>query len=128
VAFKAEELTTRIVSGGGVRLCPDDTQQTHRGDEPPCPDDTQRGPDDLPCPDDTQIPDVYPCPDDTQIPPGEYGPCPDDTQLPPPPTGKDQTGDASAPTKPYGSGSSDLAMLRQQMRERLAGEPVEARP
>jgi hypothetical protein len=114
VAFKAEELTTKIGLGGGLRACPDDTQQTNRGDEP--------------CPDDTQIPDVYRCPDDTQPPPGEYGPCPDDTQLPPPPTGYNQPGDASAPTRPYGSSSSGLAMLRHQMRERLAGEPVEARP
>jgi hypothetical protein len=127
VAFKAEELTTRIMAGGGLRPCPDDTQQTNRGDEP-CPDDTQRGPDDEPCPDDTQIPDVYRCPDDTQPPPGEYGPCPDDTQLTHPPTGNKESGDASAPTRPYGSSSSGLAMLRHQMRERLAGEPVEARP
>jgi hypothetical protein len=113
VAFKAEELTTRIMAGGGLRPCPDDTQQTNRGDEP-CPDDTQRGPGDEPCPDDTQIPDVYRCPDDTQP--------------PPPPTRDHQPGDASAPTRPYGSSSSGLAMLRHQMRERLAGEPVEARP
>jgi hypothetical protein len=127
VAFKAEELTTRIGFGGGLRACPDDTQQTDRGEEP-CPDDTQRGPDDEPCPDDTQIPDVYPCPDDTQLPPGEYWPCPDDTQLTHPPTGDNQPGDASTPTKLYVSSPSDLAMLRQQMRERLTQDPASARP
>jgi len=125
VAFKAEELTTKIGLGGGLRACPDDTQQTNRGDELPCPDDTQRGPDDLPCPDDTQIPDVYRCPDDTQPPPGEYGPCPDDTQLPPPPTRDNQPGDASAPTKSY---TSELAMLREEMRERLTQDPSATRP
>jgi hypothetical protein len=108
VAFKAEELTTRIVASGGGRPCPDDTQRKDQGEDP-CPDDTQIPGGEPPCPDDTQIPDAYPCPDDTQL-----------THPP--------TGDASAPARPYGSSSSGLAMLRQQMRERLAGEPVAARP
>jgi hypothetical protein len=129
VAFKAEELTTKIGLGGGLRACPDDTQQTNRGDKP-CPDDTQIPGGEPPCPDDTQIPDAYPCPDDTQIPPREYGPCPDDTQLTPPPTGNNQPGDnqpgdASTPTKSY---TSELAMLREEMRERLTQDPSATRP
>jgi hypothetical protein len=69
VAFKAEELTSKIFpeSGAGIWAgCPQDT--LGKGGKPPCPENTKRQ-----CPQDTLPTGGEPCPQDTRKPPKKAG-------------------------------------------------------
>jgi hypothetical protein len=91
VAFKAEELTSKIFPESGAGMwagCPQDTLgKGGGGGKPPCPENTRRQ-----------------CPQDT-IPPGGQ-PCPQETRRPPK--------KATAPDR------DALALLQAQLRGRLA--------
>lgn len=118
MAFKVQDLMTKIVSGAGPRLwaCPDDSNGNDHGD---CPDDTrsQGCPDDSRhCPDNSRH-----CPDDSNIPPN----CPDDSRVQCP-------DDSNSPTHGLGGtpgyraasrGGEALALLQRQLRERLDSAP-----
>jgi hypothetical protein len=114
MAFKVEDLMTKIIPGAsrGPRIwaCPDDS---HGNDDDQCPDDShgQGCPDDSHgqgCPDDSHgncMNDTRGCPDDSNIPPPN---CPDDSRR---------------PYQAAGRGGEALALLQQQLRERLDGVP-----
>jgi hypothetical protein len=97
VAFKAEELTSKIFpdfAGGLWAGCPQDTMSKDK----PCPDHTKQ-----------------PCDHNTAPPDGGGGghPCPQDTM---PPTAH----------PPRRAAAEALPLLQAQLRERLARGPVEA--
>jgi hypothetical protein len=91
VAFKAEELTTKIFPMLAAGGCPQDTVSKGK---PPCPQNTH-----VPCPDNSR----HPCGGGTQN-------CPQDT-APTTHPGGDRKSVA---------GLADLALLRTQLQERLA--------
>ena len=124
MAFKVEDLMTKIVPGAspGPRIwaCPDDS---HGNDQ--CPDDShgQGCPDDSrgQCPDDSrgQCRDNTRCPDDSNIPNcPDVTRCPDDSNIPP-----NCPDDSRRPYQAAGRGGAALALLQQQLRERLDSAP-----
>jgi hypothetical protein len=114
MAFKVEDLMTKIIPGAspGPRIwaCPDDSH----GNDDQCPDDSHGQ-----CPDDSRDQcrdNTRSCPDDSNIPPN----CPDDSRVQCP-------DDSNPPThgnyQAAGRGSGALALLQRQLRERLDSAP-----
>ncbi len=97
MAFKAEELSTKIFPIAGWFACPEDTMSKGK----PCPQNTHVPP-----------PGPKPCPAGTH--PDGGHPCPEDTMSP-----------TTHPPRRATAGT--LPLLQAQLRERLARGPVEAR-